>query len=123
MSSFAEFCTMTLIILAFTEIYVAINDLSLTKTLASFPIGFLGNIAMNGVLLAMNEYLFIKYLKKVVFKKQLAFNHDFVGLWLEITNVVLAFCLAVLHIHGANFAKNSNPFYQYLESLPSIRYK
>ena len=122
MSSFAEFCIMALIIIMITEIYTAFNDLSLKESYSSFSIGYFFNVAINGILLALNEYVFMKYLKKVVLKKQLAFDHDFVGLWLEITNIVIAFCLAAVHVSGAEFNKNHNPYLSNLGTLPTFRY-
>ena len=123
MSSFAEFSLMGTVLLVLTETYTAINDLSLLESFVSFPIGFFGNIVINGILLALNEYLFFKYLKKVVFKKQLAFDQDFVGLWLEIANIVIAFWLAVVQVSGAEFAKNSNPYLSDHQSLHRLRYQ
>ena len=108
--------------LVIAEVQIATNDLSLIESFPSFPVAFFGNIAMNGVLLSLNEYMFFKYLKKVVFKKQLNINHDFVGIWLEITNVVLAFWLAVVHVHGSEFAKHLSPLSTESGLYPSIRY-
>ena len=123
MTSFAEFCIMAMLVFAVTELYVAINDLSLRASLHSFTIGFFFSVANFGILLALNEYVFVKYLKKVVFKKQLSFDHDFVGLWLEITNIVLGFCLAIVHVTGAMYAKNTNLLLWYLGALPNFRYQ
>ena len=108
MSSFAEFCIIALATIVSTEIYVAINDLSLEK---SFPIGVIGRISILGILLTLNEYLFFKYLKKVVFRKQFGFNDDFIGVWLEITNFVIAFCFGGVFTHGADYVKHyGNPY-------------
>ena len=109
MSSFAEFCIIPLGLVVTAEIYALINDLSLQKTLG---IGAMGRIALVGILLTLNEYLFIKYLKKVVIKKQFSFNDDFIGIWLEITNFVIASCLAGVMTYSADYVKYyGNPLF------------
>ena len=109
MSSFAEFCIIALASVLIAEIYASISDLSLDTTL---PIGGVGRIGEIGILLTLNEFLFIKYIKKVAFRKQLSFNDDFVGIWLEITNFVIAICLAGVMTYGADYVKYyENPFF------------
>ena len=108
MSSFAEFCIFPLSMVVTSEIYASIYDLSLEKSL---PTGVIGRIASVGVPLTLIEYLFFKYLKKVVYKKQFPFNVDFIGVWLEITNFVIAVCLAFFMTYEADYVKYyGNPF-------------
>ena len=115
MSSFAEFCIIALAPVIFAEVYVSIYDLSLEKSL---PIGAIGRVAFIGILLTLNEYLFFKYLKKVVLRKQFPFNDDFIGLWLEITNILVAFCLAGVSTYSAEYVKRSgNPLWPSYHSI------
>ena len=101
-------CIMEVVIFGSTidvieELYVAINRYALKPT-NSFIYGLRCVTVPTGVLLSLNEIIFIKYMRKIVFKRVLAFNDDFIGIWLEISNFVVALGLACVNSYDARFA-------------------
>ena len=90
-----------------------------SKTYVFFSLCLLGI----GTLLALNEMLFFTYTKKILWKRTPFCDGDFFGTWLELSNLVIAFGLAVVHSHGLNFSKSIvHEFSNDLKSLPNIRY-
>lgn len=122
MSSFAEFQIIGLMTLICQEAYIAVLGACL-QPVSILIIGLMANTFVMGVLLNLNEILFFKYLKEIVFRRQLAFNDDFVGVWIKISNLVVSLCLAGVQAHGSNFTRSFiHPHLPYFWTYPTIRY-
>ena len=75
-----------------------------------------------GSLIVLNEIILWKYLIKVILKRLVAFNHDFIGVWLEITNITISFVFAFTELNGDMFAKHfRDPSVQHSHFYPPIR--
>ena len=61
-----------------------------------------------GSMIVMFQIIFWKYLTKKVLKRIPAYNHDLIGVWLELSNLVLAFGLAGVEAFGKRFAGEFN---------------
>ena len=62
-----------------------------------------------GIALVLNELIFWKYLKQVLFRRILCIDNDFIGIWLEITNLVIAAYLTMVQSHGTEFQAEVDP--------------
>ena len=73
-----------------------------TKLYGFVSLAMLGH----GALLSLNQIVFFSYIKKIVMKRNLFFNDDFFGIWLELSNLIIAFGLTVVQAHSSRFARN-----------------
>ena len=68
-----------------------------------------------GSFLVLNQIVLWKYVTKKVIKRIPSFNHDFIGVWLEISSLVIALILTEVEAHGIKFTHRFNikfwPFY------------
>ena len=100
-----------------------IYDLCLVPTSTKLY-GFV-SIAMlvHGALLCLNQIVFFSYVKKIVLKRNLFFNDDFFGIWLELSNLIIAFGLTVVQAHSSRFARNhrNEMFVNDFDKYPVIR--
>ena len=119
-------CMMELVIFGSTidiieELYVATNGNALKPT-SSFIYGLRCVTVPTGILLSLNEIIFIKYMRKIVFKRMLAFNDDLIGIWLEVSNFVVALGLACVQSYDSRFAKlNKDPSTSTWPYYPTIK--
>ena len=61
-----------------------------------------------GSMIVMYEIVVWKYLTKKVLRRIPYFNHDLIGVWLEISNFIIAFGLAGVEAFGKGFASEFN---------------
>ena len=118
-------CIMELVIFGSTidiieELYVATNGNALKPT-SSFIYGLRCVTVPTGTLLSLNEILFIKYMRKIVFKRMLAFNDDLIGTWLEVSNFAVALGLACVQSYDSTFAKLHKPSSSTWPYYPTIK--
>ena len=90
-----------------------------TKLYGFVSLAMLGH----GALLSLNQIVFFSYIKKIVMKRNLFFNDDFFGIWLELSNLIIAFGLTVVQAHSSRFARNhrNELFINDFENYPVIR--
>ena len=77
--------------------------------ISKIALSYFTQTARLGIALVLNELIFWKYLKQVLFRRILCINNDFIGIWLEITNLVIAAYLTMVQAHGTEFQAEVDP--------------
>ena len=100
-SNFLNFGLIFIVVSIFQELYVAFVERNQeTKVIY----GFFQVFFVIGSFVVLNQVIFWKYMIKIVLKRLLAFNDDLIGVWLEITNLIVVFYLALVESFGEMFA-------------------
>ena len=118
-SSFLNFGLISIVVFIIEEFdYMLINRNPGSKIFYGFNQIFF----VIGSLLVLNQIILWKYLTKKIFKRIPSFNHDFIGLWLEISSIVITFILSGAEAHGDMFHKMFNKVYfTFWPFYPKIR--
>ena len=102
------------------EFLVAITGI-LTNDKLNFYLAFIfwfaGCFGLIGLLICLNEALFLRYLTKIVFKRIIITNDALIGTWIKLSNIVVALILTVIQSQFSvgfqrnleHFAKGPNP--------------
>ena len=114
------------------EFLVAITGI-LTNDKLNFYLAFIFWFArcfgLIGLLICLNEALFLRYLTKIVFKRIIITNDALIGTWIKLSNIVVALILTVIQsqfgvgFHGIleHLAKAPNPNDDNLSGGSNIR--
>ena len=63
-----------------------------------------------GLLICLNEALFIRYLTKIILKRIIIMDDELIGTWIKLSNIVVASLLTVMQSQGVTFRKNLKHF-------------
>ena len=63
-----------------------------------------------GLLICLNEALFIRYLTKIILKRIIIMDDELIGTWIKLSNIVVALLLTVMQSQGVTFQKNLQHF-------------
>ena len=114
------------------EFLVAITGILTNDELnfyVAFIFWFIRCFGLIGLLICLNEALFLRYLTKIVFKRIIITNDALIGTWIKLSNIVVALILTVIQsqfgvgFHGIleHLAKAPNPnddsFYENLNRV------
>ena len=83
----------------------------------AFIIWFTRSFGLIGLLICLNEALFVRYLTKIIFKRIIIMNDALIGTWIKLSNIVVALILTVIQSQFSvgfqrnleHFAKGPNP--------------
>ena len=114
-SSLAEFGIIFSIASIGQEFYMVCFNRNPSSTMIY---GFFWLVTGVGLVLNINEIIMWEYLVKTVYKRVPEFNHDLLGVWLEISNIFIAFMLAMVQAHSVNFAKRHKYTHLLPEEIP-----
>ena len=95
------------------EVLVAIAGILTNDELnfyLTFIFWFTRCFGLIGLLICQNEALFIRYLTKIIFKRIIIMNDALIGIWIKLSNIVVALILTVIQSQGVTFQRNLKHF-------------
>ena len=82
------------------EVLVAITGILTNDELnfyLAFIIWFTRSFGLIGLLICLNEALFIRYLTKIFLKRIIIMDDELIGTWIKLSNIVVALMLTVIN--------------------------
>ena len=77
----------------------------------AFIFWFVRCFGLNGLLICLNEVLFVRYLTKIIFKRIIIMNDALIGTWIKLSNIVVALMLTVINSQfSVGFQRNLEQF-------------